>query len=316
MRALEFRTAISPTPSFYSNVKLAALSLARLPEPYASAPLIISVGDNPDIDQVRADNAWSTDHPVIWRAAENGPPVEPRGFLSGLDRFAPPAQSRTVIICDADACLLRGIDELLEQLQTDRPTVAGLMAHYSPFQSGAEENNSAWQRILDSAGLKHHPLSYRYSMATSEQGGRCPAYFNYGFVAFNREGLERVRPLVRNYKNLARTALSGNSLFFAGQIGLALAVAAAGVDVLELGPEYNCPNSNEMLRRGIDDVSQIRFLHYLRNDEFDRHDFLTDAAAFRRFSSATFDSPVNRHFQRHVLALPDVFYSGPAGSDG
>jgi len=237
------------------------------------------------------------------------------GVLSGLDRFAYPAQSEVVIICDADACLMREIDELLEKLHTSHPTVAGLMAHYSPCHRDAEQNNTAWHRMLDAADLKDHPLSYRYSIATPEQSGRCPAYFNYGFVAFNRAGFEKVRPLVRKYKELARTALTGHALFFAGQIGLALALAAAGVDVLELGPQYNCPNSNEMLGRGIDDVTQIRFLHFLRNDEFDRHSFLSDPAAFHRFSSATFDAAVNRHFQRHVLALPQVFYFRPAETD-
>ena len=210
---------------------------------------------------------------------------------------------------------MREIDELLEKLHTSHPTVAGLMAHYSPFHRDAEQNNTAWHRMLDAADLKDHPLSYRYSIATPEQSGRCPAYFNYGFVAFNRAGFEKVRPLVRKYKELARTALTGHALFFAGQIGLALALAAAGVDVLELGPQYNCPNSNEMLGRGIDDVTQIRFLHFLRNDEFDRHSFLSDPAAFHRFSSATFDAAVNRHFQRHVLALPQVFYFRPAETD-
>lgn len=315
MRAVEFRIASAPTVSFYSNIKLAAFSLARLGEPYASAPVVVSLGDNADLDQVRADNLWSREYPVVWRAAQySAGDVEPRGFVAGLDRFAEQAHADVVILCDADACLLRRIDELLQGLNTVHPTVAGLMAHYSPFHHHhhPELNDNAWRRALEGAGLKDHPLQYRYSMATPEEAGRCPAYFNYGFVAFNRTAFDKVRPLVPKYKEFARAALTGSTLFFAGQIGLALALAAAGVGILELGPEYNCPNSNEMLGRGIDDISQIRVLHFLRNNEFDRHNFLTDPVAFQRFSSATFEAPVNQHFQRHVLSLPDVFYSKPS----
>jgi hypothetical protein len=313
MRELEFRVTISPSASFYSNVKLAALSLAKLGEPYASAPVVVSVGDNADVDQVKADNPWSRKYPVVWRAAQHSvAEVEPRGFVAGLDRFAEPAQANIVILIDADACLLRRIDELLQGLNTARPTVAGLMAHYSPFHHGPKHSENAWRQILDGAGLKDHPLHYGYSIATPEEAGRCPAYFNYGFVAFNRGGFESVRSVVQKYKEFARATLTGSTVYFAGQIGLALALAAAGVDILELGPEYNCPNSNEMLGRGIDDVSQIRVLHFLRKDEFDRHNFLADPIAFQLFSSAMFKVPVNQHFQRHVSSLPSAFYSKPS----
>lgn len=310
MTTLEFRLPIAPHPSFYSNVKLAAMSLAKLGEPYATAPIFVSVGDNADIDQVRSDNAWSRDLPVVWSAIQHADSnVEPQGYLCGLDRFAEPSRADVIIIIDADACLVRPIDELLERLSTAAPTVGGLMAHYSPFGHDPERNDSTWRRFLDAAGLTGHPLDFRYSIATPEQAGHCPAYFNYGFVAFNRAAFGKLRPIVRKHHDFARELLSGGPLFFAGQIGLAFALAAAKIDILELGPEYNCPNSDEMFGRGIERVDDIRVVHYLRKGEFDRHDFLSDSGAFQRFRSASFASAVNRHFQRHVLALPDAFYS-------
>ena len=42
---LEFRIPISPTPAFYAQVRLIALSLARLGGDYARAKIQVSVGD-------------------------------------------------------------------------------------------------------------------------------------------------------------------------------------------------------------------------------------------------------------------------------
>ena len=51
---LEFRIPISPTPQFYSTLRLAALSLRSLGSPYDSAQMLVSVGDYADLDMVRA----------------------------------------------------------------------------------------------------------------------------------------------------------------------------------------------------------------------------------------------------------------------
>jgi hypothetical protein len=318
MTAFEIRIPILPEPSFYSNVKLAALSLAKLGGAYAEVPLAVSISDHADVARVEAENRWSRDLPVIWRAVPHAVcDIDPRGFSAGLDRFAVPARAEAVILCDADLCLIRDIDPLLARLAAPRPIMAGLMAHFSPFAPNYGENDMRWRHILDAADLQWMQLSRRYSVAPPEQFGHAPpGYFNNGFVAFNRAGFEAIRPLAQRYTDLARQLLDGQQIFFAVQVGLALAAAVAGIDVIELGPDYNCPNSDEMFGHGLKDLADIRALHFLRSEEFDRHTFLTDPAAFQRFRTAAFASPVNDLFRRHVLSLPDVFYSrlaeGPA----
>jgi hypothetical protein len=146
-------------------------------------------------------------------------------------------------------------------------------------------------------------------MVSPESAGYCPAYFNYGFVAFNAAGFERVRPLIPVYTRYLQKSLANTQqLFFAAQIALSLAIIDAGLDVIELGPAYNCPNSDEMLRHGLKDPGDIMVMHYLRNDAFDRHTFLSNFTAFETFCAANFESSIVRAFQAHVRKLPGVFY--------
>ncbi len=309
--------AISPQPAFYSTVRLAALSLARLGEPYSSAPIVVSVGDHADADEVRAANRWSDDFPVVWRIV--APEICDRegfGWAPQSDRFVGEARADVVLHCDSDVCVTARFDELLDALQGERPKVAGLPAHFSPFADRRPaSNDAAWRRILDACGLPDHPLDYCYSQVSREQGGSCPAYFNYGFVAFNRSAFQAIQPLAHTCTRFL-LSLPIDNPFFAAQIGLAIAIAKTGAEILPLGPRYNCPNSDEMLTPGFR-PQDIAVIHFLRDAEFDRRKFLVDPLAFRHFKETRFASPVNEFFRRHVLSLPDIFYgdeSRPAGA--
>jgi hypothetical protein len=307
MPSLEVRLPIAPRPGFFSNVRLAAASLARLGEPYSSAQITISVGDHANPEEIRAANRWSENFPVVWRCV---PPAvcdaEGPGWAVHLDKFETEACADIVLMCDADVCAISRFDELLDALESEHPRIAGMNAHYSPFVGYPPEINDAeWRRLLDDCGLPHVPLRYTYSVASRAEGGSCPAYFNNGFVAFNRSAFQRLREHVHPWTRWAFDFLADRK-FFAAQVGLAVAIAKEGVEVIELGPAYNCPSSDEMLGRGLAGVEDIKVVHYLRTEEFDRHAFLCEPAAFEAFTKAQFTSVVNEHFRRHVLSLPDV----------
>jgi hypothetical protein len=213
---------------------------------------------------------------------------------------------------DADAALLHGVDELLEVLAACvDPVVAGLLAHVSPFSQTRDENNATWRSLLATFGFPEVPLEFCYSQQAPEQFGNCPPYFNYGFIAFNRLGFQKVQRNMRSLTEKVVAALRETPyVFFSAQIALTLAILQSRLQVLQLGPEYNCPNSDEMLSHGLSSASVIRVLHYLRKQPFDRHHFLCDPEAFAAFSTANFDSAILRRFQAHVLSLPEVFYAG------
>lgn len=308
--SFEFRVPILPNPSFYSNVKLAALSLARLGDGYAAAPIRISVGDKADKDAVLVANDWAQAYPVEWRFIPSH--VSDTGFASGLDRFAVSATSDVIILIDADACLMQPIDELLEKLRrADRPTVAGLQAHFPPFDDRST-SEAQWRTLLTGMGFHDVALERRYSMFPPDMGGYCPPYFNYGFVAFNAAAFDRIRPLIPGFTKKFLAQLAGTrQMFFSAQMALTCAILETGVDAVELGPEYNCPNSDEMLAHGLRAAEDVRVMHYLRPDVFDRHTFLCQQEAFEAFRKENFTSSVTQIFQKHVLSLPDVFLDEP-----
>jgi hypothetical protein len=304
----EFRIPILAEPEFFSNVKLAALSLAKLGGSYATAPIIASIGGHADGGEVRAVNRWSRHYPVTWRPVPHS--VSDRTFSSGFDRYVEPPRSDVVILVDADACLLRPIDELLLTMRsTGRSRVAGMPAHFSPFSRSGAENDAAWRRLLTDFGFSKVALDWRYSVSPDEASGGSPVYFNYGFVAFNRAAFIAIQPLIRPLtERVLHYFKDTPHVFFSAQIALSLAILTVGADALALGPEYNCPNSDEMLAHGLSDAADIRVLHYLRRDQVDRHSFLCNRSEFDAFCEKSFASPVLQVFQRHVLSLTYPFY--------
>ncbi|WP_027146863.1 hypothetical protein [Mesorhizobium sp. WSM3626] len=307
----EFRIPILPEPEFFSNVKLAALSLAKLGGAYATAPIVVSAGGHADATEMRALNRWSLPYPVTWRPVPHA--VSDRGFSSGFDRYAEPPRGNAVILADADVCLMRPIDDLLQRMRdAKRPLIAGMPAHFSPFSRDGAENDAAWRRLLEAFGFGDTPLDWQYSMSPDQASGGSPAYFNYGFVVFDRTAFIAIQQLIRPLTQRVYHYLKDTSVvFFSGQIALSLAILTVGADTLALGPEYNCPNSDEMLAHGLRDPADIRVLHYLRRDQFDRHNFLCNRGEFDAFCGRSFVSPVLQAFQQHVRSLTYPFYGEP-----
>jgi hypothetical protein len=301
---LEFRIPISPTAGFYSEVRLFAVSLAWLGPPYSTARILVSVGDCADLDRVRGENKWAARYPVEWRNVPHDLFRELRYIATGNDRYSEPARADVVILCDADTCPVARFDDLLTMLSGE-PKVAGLQAHFAPFAGSAAECEAKWEKLFAGAGLAGHPLTRRYSMDSMGAMGRAPPYFNYGFVALNRAAFEAVSPLALGYVRQAVTLVgdSFHTLGFSDQAGLTLAIAAAGVPTLPLGHAYNCANDDLVFTTGIASEDEIKVIHYLRDDEFDRRTFLADPVAFRVFLAIPKRNRVSERLRRHVTSL-------------
>ncbi len=288
---LDIRIPISPTPAFFSNVWIAAESLRRLGPPYSEAEIVVSVGG----EQVEAP--WAQDYPIRWRFA----PLGPLGHHgTSLDRFVEHSPGMT-IFCDADLCTVRRFDELLETL-AEGPTVAGLQAHSFSQGKSAEGNQGLWRHLFREAGLPEPQLTQSYSLDIEKQWGEGPSYFNYGFVAFDAVALGRVAASIREDTALAGGALRGSK--YQGQVGLALSMVRSGARIVQLGHGMNCANDDRVFKAGLEREEDIRAIHFLRREEFDRHDFLTDPAAFSAFREPK-QGRVNEVFRRHVCSLVD-----------
>ena len=311
--SLEFRIPIAPTPAFYSNIRLAAASLAALGEPYASAPIVAAAGDNADPDAIARDNPWAADYPIRWFASAHDPSIADGtppggrghrfpGFMG--DRFPRETQADVVIHCDADVCVLRRFDELLDRIADAPPAIAGCMAHYSPFVGEAADNDATWRRLFAAAGLPAPALERRYSLAGSEYPGGAPPYFNAGFMVMNRAGWTAIVADIDRFTVVTRALLAEMGRdYFSIQTAISLAIANRGLEVLSLGLEYNCPNEDKVFDFGVQREEDVRVMHFLRTGGIDRHRFLTDPAAFEAFATGELPERMNRHLRRHILSL-------------
>lgn len=299
---LEFRIPISPTPAFYSQVRLIALSLQRLGPPYSEADIRVLVGDRAAGPEVEARNAWSSRYPVVWDAVP-GDVCERLGLAApGLSRYTAPSVADVVILCDADTCPIARFDELLGMLAGTHPKVAGVQAHYSPF---VPPSQMTWQQLLDAIGQPASLCDQRYSLDVYGEHGLAPRYFNYGFVAFNAAAFRLIAPAYERYAALAMDKMPGSPFF--AQIGLTLAMLDNGVEIIGLGHEYNCANDDRMSEHDLVELSDIRIIHYLRTGEFDRHNFLCDREKYEEFSGIEKRNIISERLRQHVLAIPDAF---------
>jgi hypothetical protein len=301
MMTLEFRVPISPSAGFFANIRLLAVSLARLGPPYSSARVLVSVGDCTELAQVRAANAWASAYPILWRIVPHDLFEAQRYVGTVADGMLESTCADVIVCCDADICPISRFDELFPMLAIERPIVAGLQAHFSPFGGSAIENESTWRKTLSGAGLAHQPLFQQYSMDPAGGMGCAPPYFNGGFMLFNRLAFERVAPIFNKYQKIT-VALLGET-FFCSQIAFALAIAAAGITTMPLGHAYDCANDDLVFSTGLASEDDIKVIHYLRDDEFDRRSFLTDPAALHDFLTTPKRNRVSERLRLHVASL-------------
>ncbi len=307
MTTLEFRIPISPNPSFYSQVRLIAQSLARLGPPYADAQIAVAVGDAPALADVIDANRWSTDYPVAWRIVPAAlyEQLPHPAWGSGMARYIDPANVDVTILCDADTCPVARFDDLLERLEGTAPTVAGLQAHYTPFRD--MDHDGLWTMLLGAIGRPDTPRSVPYSMDVDRLQGSSPPYFNYGFVAFNAAAFGLVCERLLEMLLLACRLLPSQP--FSAQVALTLTLLQADIDVLPLGHAFNCANDDLLLAHCLVDPADIRVIHYLRTDEFNRHDFLTSESRFLAFINAEKRNAVSERLRQHILSLPEALYT-------
>jgi len=296
-RRLEFRIPISPTPGFFSQIRMFDFALRRLGPPYSQARLLVCVGDDCDIAEVRSANDWSGDR-VEWEAVPREVFAE-FGMHGTADwRLARDGgDADVVILSDADTVLLRDIDPLLTGMPKDRPAIRGHMAHGPPPSVGgnlpASHTRDYWPALFKRFGAPWPERLFEYSLNEAGRFTRAPAYFNLGFVAFNPAGLAAVTPRIFDFQRKLMRSFTSNMRC---QIAVSLIAYQQGVDIDVLPASYNAANDLGHLRYNQLSVEDIRVLHYLRTDEIDRSVIFRDDH-IDDFLAAELINPANRALQ-------------------
>lgn len=273
---LEIRIPISPTRSFFQQVRFFEYNLRRLGGVYATALLRVVVGDDADMAAVRAQNRWSAGRPVEWIGVPSD--IFARyGMWGTADyRLLLEPVAGYVALADADTVWLRDIDPLL-QGDAAGAWAAGHMAHLPPpvpADAGTlagTDRAAIWPPLLAAFGLREPERLYRYSMDKADVFGRIPPYFNLGFVLLSAPAQRicgrAILPVQDRLGVLCPTPMRC-------QIALTLACLTEGVELRVLPAEYNAANDPVHAACNGLSAGQVRVLHYLRPDELRRERIL------------------------------------------
>jgi hypothetical protein len=268
----EFRIPISPTASFFAQVRFFNFALRRLGGPYSSAKLLVVVGDRCDIDVVRSENKWSEAFNVAWERVPDDIFDEFGMYGTCNWRLTYPTKDADIIILsDADTVLLKNIDPILSDFPRNRAAVKGHMAHFMPPSFGekvpASNTSEYWPYIFDRFGAPFPIELHNYSMDADQTLPKAPAYFNLGFVALNSLAVtlygNHIMSFDRQFKTIAESHMRC-------QIALTVLGYLLNIEMNVLPAEYNA--ANDVLHLSANNIyaSDIRVLHYLRVDELDR----------------------------------------------
>lgn len=295
-----------------------ALSLRKFGPPYSVAPIHVSfshtdrvpIPDAYGLAQCRDQLHWH------WTTGEEST-QDP--YAQEKNRWRAIGDSEFVCMSDADTLFVRPIDELLQSLRNS-PAVAGVVVHHPQFTSTKERNvRQGWDYAARKLLGRSIAFPCRHTLQNSETADNetpfCP---NFGFVIGSRdlmrslgEDLCDLRGQVLDLFPLSPNEDPPRMHFFSAQIALALAIEKNQTPWKELSMRYNWPNDSaaDVLYPG--EIAEIRVVHYLRREKFQRERIFCERESFEQFMLAHFSEAGDQVLQDRVRNLTDGLFLGP-----
>lgn len=275
----EVRIPISPTPHFFRQIEYLWRSYASCGGHTANVRIRVFVGEDCEPYDLYEVNPWSRGH-IEWNWSDREG-FRRRGY-GVTDRFHATTDADIVLLQDADTLVIRSLDDLLESLVT-APMVAGVMTHVPPFWGLA---GHSWKNVYASVGRAMPPDRYEHSgwkgMFHDPAHRFAPAYFNFG-VVFVPGAL--MPALANEYERQLETAQrTPIHRVFSGQLAFSLALYELNIPRTALPIRYNYPNDEWADRLHVNDLADVRIIHYLREEVIgSRRGTWGDEAAFKAF---------------------------------
>jgi hypothetical protein len=264
------------------------------------------VGDDADLEQVRAENRWSSQYNVKWHAVPPDIFADHYYFGTSDFRYLLPAPSGgLVVLMDADSVVVSPFLQDLESMLRDDPCIAGHMAHVPPpvkIKGEAGYAMELWPFLFEHFGISWPEILYPYSMDVENRWPAIPAYYNLGFVVLNEAALKIFSQEIFDVQSRLRKLVESNMRC---QMAVTLISYAHKMRRQNLPATFNAANDLRHFDHNKVRTQEIKVIHYLRADEIDRDSFLKDdeKAAFLR---ARLRNPVNQLLQSLVCELPNL----------
>lgn len=311
---IEFHIPANPTPSFFSQIGMFALSLREFGAPYSIAPIHVSLRHSERVPIPDAYGLAECRDQLRWHWITEKEAAEHRD-----SRWSVIGDSEFVCMSDADTLLVRPIDELLQRLR-DSPAVAGVVVHYPQFDSTKERNvRQGWDFAAQKLLGRSIAFSCRHTLqqrgAVDNETPFCP---NHGFVIGSRELMRslgaEIGDLRKRFLDLYPVPPNESPpqmRYYSAQIALALAIEKKGITWRELPMRYNWPNDMVADSLYPEEIPQIRVVHYLRTATFQRERVFCERESFYRFLEASFSEAGDQILQDRVRTLTNGGFLGP-----
>ena len=295
---LDFIIPASPNDAFFSQAAMFRLALDSLGGAYRDARLVVVFGD---AVQTPVPEAWRPHFERIdveWALPE----VFARdGYRAQCDRrfevIRPDAD--LVVLCDADTLPLRPFGpDVLDLARRD--AIGGVIAHYHfPWKGTSGDSLTDWNLIAREVIGTGIETPYRYILLDPERPGACPFYINLGLLVGSPTSLSRLNESCKEIRPKVKVIIDN---YFDAQVTLALATACSNLNTAALPARYNYPNDPVADKMYPSELSDIRLIHYLRTELFDRHNIFANEDSFNIFLKLELDGS-NRIFQSFVRDL-------------
>lgn len=302
---IEFLLCGSPTDAFYSQTGMFRLALDSLGGIYRQARLVLCIGDG-EVAAVPA--RW---RPHLRDVEVLGMPrtTARESISGGMFRFEVlDAGCDLSLLCDADTLPLAPLDPAALEHMVERPAIRGVIAHFPPPFAATgrlrrcQSPRDVWQVLARAVLRRPLPLDHRHTLTPEPTA--CPFYVNYGVVIGDFGTLRALYDQLRVVQPATRRFLDNQ---FHAQVALTLACEAAGLATEALPMRYNFPNDPLADEMHAGELEQVKVMHYLRTEAFDRHRIFASPAEFGAFLRLEL-SGSNRVFQDRVREITAGVY--------
>ena len=300
---IDFVIPASPNDAFFSQIAMFRLALDALGHLYSEARLVAVFGDT-RITPI--PDRWKSHFEKIDVEWADPGKFERIGYRAQCERRFEVFRSDAdiVVSCDADTLLIRPFEP--EVIAAARHGVlGGVIAHYHfPWADTSGDPSSDWSKLSRSTVGQEIELPYRYTLMDSESVENCPFYINLGFLIGSPQSMS---VLYESYKSIVDGVFIIVNNYFYEQITVPLAVAKHKIPTTALPMRYNFPNDPIADRKYLAEIRQIRLIHYLRTELFDRQKIFASGDAFEAFMKLELDGS-NRIFQDRVRQITGGVY--------
>jgi hypothetical protein len=278
MARLEIRIPVSPTIGFFSQVALFSCALDRLGYAQDEVLLKVYVGAASDKD---IHPVWQTPPgraKIIWVDQEK---VRRQSYYAQSDEvfLDPECGAPTMAFCDADTIWLRRIDPALEVVEARHPAIAGCNAHYPPQDARFRADPLGyWNELAQELAGRSVTLNHAYTIETETAA---PFYVNFGFVLVTSTVFGAHGKRFIELKDAVASRL--DQPWFAYQIALTLLIHELDLERVLLPVVFNYPNNKNFELVHPSAIADIRVLHYMRDEIFDRTKFCRNEATYQAF---------------------------------